>query len=239
MKLLTFILFFSLGSTAVFADFRPIFTIRKPIVVKPAFKNLRMNPYPTKGREVDHLTHIVESTKLMGHELTHVIQQKSGEVKAIIKASSNGELIKSKNLFKSLILVLGKESISVDINELNRYITQKVMEKMAPNILAQARIYASQKSVVDQYQNDLKFLKGLRSQCLSQRSDCSRKTITDLNKYIGETEKNLVQEMNQMNMQFLSLQNTIQQESRKFQTLSNISKARHDIAMNAIRNIRA
>jgi len=39
--------------------------------------------------------------------------------------------------------------------------------------------------------------------------------------------------------QFLALQQSIQMESRKFQTLSNASKARHDIAMNVINNTRA
>jgi uncharacterized DUF497 family protein len=44
--------------------------------------------------------------------------------------------------------------------------------------------------------------------------------------------------MAQMNMQFLALQEATQMESRKFQTLSNASKARHDIALNAIRNMK-
>jgi len=38
--------------------------------------------------------------------------------------------------------------------------------------------------------------------------------------------------------QFLALQQAMQSESRKFQTLSNASKARHDAAMNAIRNMK-
>ena len=46
-------------------------------------------------------------------------------------------------------------------------------------------------------------------------------------------------DMAKLNMQFLALQNAVQMESRKFQTLSSASKARHDIAMAAIRNTRA
>jgi hypothetical protein len=42
----------------------------------------------------------------------------------------------------------------------------------------------------------------------------------------------------QLDMQFLELQQAVQSESRKFQTLSNASKARHDVAMNAIRNLK-
>lgn len=48
----------------------------------------------------------------------------------------------------------------------------------------------------------------------------------------------LTKQMAQMNMQFLQLQEAVQAESRRFQTLSNASQARHDIALNAIRNIK-
>lgn len=54
----------------------------------------------------------------------------------------------------------------------------------------------------------------------------------------GTAGADLTKKMAQMNMQFLALQEATQTESRKFQTLSNASKARHDIAMNAIRNIK-
>jgi hypothetical protein len=49
----------------------------------------------------------------------------------------------------------------------------------------------------------------------------------------------MVAEMTQMNQEFLELQRAVQSESRKYQTLSNASKARHDAAMNAIRNMKA
>jgi hypothetical protein len=42
----------------------------------------------------------------------------------------------------------------------------------------------------------------------------------------------------ELDLQFLTLQQAVQSESRKFQTLSNASKARHDVAMNAIRNLK-
>jgi hypothetical protein len=46
----------------------------------------------------------------------------------------------------------------------------------------------------------------------------------------------MVAEMAAMNMQFLALQQATQAESRRFQTLSNASRARHDVAMNAIKS---
>ena len=48
----------------------------------------------------------------------------------------------------------------------------------------------------------------------------------------------MIQEMAAMNKEFLALQTATQKESRRFQVLSNASKARHEIAMNAIQNIK-
>ena len=48
----------------------------------------------------------------------------------------------------------------------------------------------------------------------------------------------LIKRMAAMNLQFLKLQEATEAEARRFQTLSNASKARHEIAMNAIRNLK-
>jgi hypothetical protein len=48
----------------------------------------------------------------------------------------------------------------------------------------------------------------------------------------------LMSQMMSQNMQFLALQNGMQQESRKYQTISNSLKASHDAAMASIRNIK-
>ncbi len=49
----------------------------------------------------------------------------------------------------------------------------------------------------------------------------------------------LQEEMADMNMFYLRIQQRIQAESRKFTTISNVLKARHDTAKNAINNIRS
>ena len=54
----------------------------------------------------------------------------------------------------------------------------------------------------------------------------------------GVAGADMTKKMAQMNMQFLALQEAVQAESRRFQTLSNASKARHEVAMNAIRNLK-
>ena len=47
----------------------------------------------------------------------------------------------------------------------------------------------------------------------------------------------LIQAQQASNMQFLTLQNQMQQENQKFSTLSNVIKVRHDTAKNSIQNI--
>lgn len=51
-------------------------------------------------------------------------------------------------------------------------------------------------------------------------------------------QKTLQEQNQKFNMDFLKLQNDLQTENRKYTTLSNISKARHDTAKSAINNIR-
>ena len=47
----------------------------------------------------------------------------------------------------------------------------------------------------------------------------------------------VLQQQAAMNMQYLELQNTMQQENQTFSTLSNVLKVRHDTAKNSISNI--
>lgn len=54
----------------------------------------------------------------------------------------------------------------------------------------------------------------------------------------GTTTQSTVEELAAMNLRFLAIQQACQAESRKYQTLSIASKARHDIALNAIRNMK-
>ena len=48
----------------------------------------------------------------------------------------------------------------------------------------------------------------------------------------------MLEEMMKTNVQFLSLQNTIQQDNRKGASLSNSSKSGHDSAMGSVRNLK-
>ena len=50
-------------------------------------------------------------------------------------------------------------------------------------------------------------------------------------------EKKIQQKPMSQNMEFLQLQNTMQQESRQFNSVSNALKTRHDSSMKAIKNM--
>lgn len=65
-----------------------------------------------------------------------------------------------------------------------------------------------------------------------------RATTTRLQDQLLQTIGGLQQMQIEAHMQFLALQNQMQQESRQYQTISNALKARHDAAMSAIRNMK-
>mgnify|MGYP000867305518 CR=1 FL=1 len=54
----------------------------------------------------------------------------------------------------------------------------------------------------------------------------------------GLNGSDMVNNMMQMNMQFLALQSAMEQGTRQFNTLSNASKCRHESAMASIRNMK-
>jgi hypothetical protein len=54
----------------------------------------------------------------------------------------------------------------------------------------------------------------------------------------GLSGGDMVQRMAQMNMQFLALQTKVQEASKNYACQSKVMKTRHDIAMNAIRNLK-
>ncbi len=64
------------------------------------------------------------------------------------------------------------------------------------------------------------------------------KVYSKSNKSTKITDKNMQQSQMNFNAQLLALQNALQQESRRYQTLSNASKTRHQTAMNSIRNMK-
>jgi hypothetical protein len=56
---------------------------------------------------------------------------------------------------------------------------------------------------------------------------------------VGAAGGSMMNEMMAAQMQFFQLQQQVQIQSQAFQTHSNVSRARHEIAMNAIRNMKA
>lgn len=73
---------------------------------------------------------------------------------------------------------------------------------------------------------------------LSESYAAAEKNVAAARADDASSGESMANRMAQMNMQLVALQNAIQMESRKFQTLSNASKARHDTAMNSIRNMK-
>lgn len=85
-----------------------------------------------------------------------------------------------------------------------------------------------------------RWLSGVRARLAAQTA-ALRREMSHVQRANGDSTSasRLVGEMASLSAQFGALQRAILRESGKYQTLSNASKARHDVAMNAIRNMKA
>ena len=107
---------------------------------------------------------------------------------------------------------------------------------------------------IDETSAELAELTAMNTKIVQSNAEMSKiylalsKRISDVAKMTGDrsrTQEQLVQavkqleEMNQsFNLQYLGLQQQVQDESRRFTLLSNIMKTKHDTAKNSINNIR-
>ncbi|HEY6171973.1 MAG TPA: hypothetical protein VIX80_06930 [Candidatus Kapabacteria bacterium] len=120
----------------------------------------------------------------------------------------------------------GEEAAKKQMNE--RLSSLKTVDKTLENLVIQAPPKQSSKSELEKW----------RSQ--TQWFSVTRKRLSDYQSDLVKTKQGETLEMHMMKMneQFLALKEGTMVESRKFQTLSNASKSRHDIALNAIRNMK-
>jgi hypothetical protein len=81
-------------------------------------------------------------------------------------------------------------------------------------------------------------LTSTQREAYEQQTDWLRGAVVELDELARQAER-LIGQMELLNMQFLELQDAVQKESSKFQNLSNASKARHEIIMNAIALMKA
>jgi hypothetical protein len=104
----------------------------------------------------------------------------------------------------------------------------KTLDKTLETLVIQAPPKQSSKTELEQWRKQ------------TQWFSVTRKNFSDYKADLVKTKQgeSLEAHMAQMNKQFLALQEATQMESRKFNTLSNASKSRHDIALNAIRNMK-
>jgi len=117
------------------------------------------------------------------------------------------------------------------------------VDSMAADLAAldssNAKIVASSESLASLYSqvaDDLKKIVSTadRLRRTSQEPTPASAIQDDLLRQIDAMQK----QMAQLEGQFLALQNSMQQQSRQYQTISNALRARHDTAMNSIRNMK-
>ncbi len=154
---------------------------------------------------------IVLALSLFACPLISLAQEKAQQPATVQKAP-----IEMKQTHKDLSVVQDRQSrLRAAITTFDDLIRRKPPADLTPRQLAE-------------WKEQTKWLKSVRDRY--QKMDSA---------YAPANQRSRTIDTAKLNTEFLALQNAVQMESRKFQTLSNASKARHDIAMSAIRNTRA
>jgi len=104
----------------------------------------------------------------------------------------------------------------------------KTFDKTLENLVIQAPPKQSSKTELEQWRSQTQWFSVTRKRFSDYKADLIK----------VKQGESLETHMMLMNKQFLALKEGTINESRKFQTLSTASKARHDIALNAIRNMK-
>jgi len=207
------------------------------IEVRPEVKNIRMLPYPYRpihgSVSLEYFVRSAEARHL-AHEAAHVVQQRSG--KLLIQLASRGLNRAAEILTLHILRKAGKTVVPFDASIFLRIVHFEVMSEHFPKAALLASEVARHRYIIQRNESDLQFLRARKSKCYEKK--CDSDVIASIERQIRELESSTAHSMVQKNMQFLALQETIQKDSRKFQTLSNASKSRHDIALNSIRNMK-
>ncbi|HET6513103.1 MAG TPA: hypothetical protein VFH43_12995 [Candidatus Kapabacteria bacterium] len=149
----------------------------------------------------------------------------------LVTSSASAQKEKKSNVYSSAGSAARSQS------ELNLLLTeqQKKIQQVLNDVEWTPKIEPARQMTKEQHDLEVewsKWLLDVRNRLKAHATDIG----VLLKKKLSEEE--MVQKMTAMNLQFQVLQEATQMESRKYQTLSNASKSRHEMAMNAIRNIK-
>jgi hypothetical protein len=218
-------------------------SLRAAINVQYRYKNLEMREFPRQSGLVDFFGHLSLAAALPSQlplELTKY-PVAVGLLERVVQLTIDGREKKANKIYRQLVSYLGATTTPISLNQLNQRITLMTMEKSLPYLIFQARRFQSSKTKLADLQEDLaafaKAEQHLNRISLQERMDWEE-MIREVRVELRRTKEALRIGADKVDELFLNLQMAAQMESRRFNTLSNAAKLRHDVAMSLIRNIR-
>ncbi|MBT3236244.1 MAG: hypothetical protein HN353_09870 [Bdellovibrionales bacterium] len=218
-------------------------TVNPTINVLHHYKNLTIHKFPTQDGHIDFFEHIGRAASLPPGAPAQLkkypkILRQLERIAAVTLAGKNRL---ASRLFRQLINDLGNTTTQLSLNQLNQYITRVTVERVAPYIIFKARQFQAAKSRLQELQQDLKSNQLVEAQLVqisSQQELAWNDQISEVKNSTLYIEQSMNRYQESISDLFLELQIAVQMESRLFNTLSNASKIRHDVAMAIVRNLR-
>jgi outer membrane murein-binding lipoprotein Lpp len=207
------------------------------IPVKPEFKNLTLKPM-TVDSVVDELAGIVVLCSTATPNTARSLPQSSQKMlSAVIQLLHAGKEKEAKQVWQRLIKGLKSTTAPVNVNDLIYWVGHEAYLENASDLsyyAGKVKYYNALKTLI---RNTLASNDKLQKSCRSSKR-CSSTTLADLQKEIKRLERDLQQVRSHLQAALSTLTNNIQNESRRYQTISNALTTMHQVASNSIRNMK-
>ncbi len=207
------------------------------ISVPNTVKNIRVRYFPiNKEGKPDYTEYLIQaaSDRLLAHEAAHVVQQREGVL--IRKFIANRQNLLANLMIRLVLYKVGQSNVPFDTSVFLGQLHFEVIGESLTGIADRAGQIAKLKHVYQHNQSDLAFLRGRKSKCYEKQ--CDKDLAVAIDNRIAELEKEQFNVSVNLKEQLAILEKSISNNREIFNTLTNVSKSRHEKAMNAIRNMK-
>lgn len=149
----------------------------------------------------------------------------------------DGKYDEAEKLSMDLVKLIGKSTAPFDVSLFNEGIHQEVVLQAFPDLLYKAHEVAELQHIYQHNQTNLEFIR-VRALAACSTHGREEETLVKIKMEIETMEWSSKELTKKIQSAIEDMLASKQYQSRKFQMLSNASKARHDILMATIQNIR-
>jgi hypothetical protein len=192
---------------------------------------------PREQGKLDVLRIIMDTAYVSEDAIANLDRAQRKELREIIVLMERGNDSLSSAKWKEFVSAFRNKTTPIDLDEIIRYMVKEAHLTKYSSVLYRS---SKVKFLEVQSQQLREYVESLRRQLADcqKYSSCPDSTKNEIEAELATASRELQRVNRTFNQEFLALQNQMQMESRQFNSVANALKARHDVAMASIRNMK-